>query len=96
MLTDDGSARVAQQLIVVQQASGNGILYGEHTYHRRIILHVGEDILEGGTADQLYLFTLEKQMCRDIVKRSYQSLYCYSLHILFILYILNENPTFTM
>ena len=73
---------VAQQLVVVQQATSNRILYGQHTYGSGILLYLLEHLFEGAAAYKLYLLSLEVKVCRYIVERPYQSLYCNSLHYL--------------
>ena len=80
MLADNGRTAVAQQLVVMQQRAGNGILNGGQSYHRRVLAHAVEHLLEGGATDELYLLTLEIEVCRNVVERPYQSLYRYSLH----------------
>jgi hypothetical protein len=93
MLSDDGRARVAQQLIVVEQTSGDGILDGEHADGRGVLLDAGKDFLESAATDELYLFSLEKQVCCNVVERPDESLNGYSLHIFFP--ICKTNPAFT-
>jgi hypothetical protein len=84
VLAYNGRPRVAQQLIVVQQTSGNGILYGQHTDGGRVLLDALKDLFEGGAADELHLLALEIEVRRNVVKRPRLSLNGYSLH-LFIL-----------
>ena len=84
VLSDNGRMRIPQQFVVVQQRACDCILNGEHADGCRILLEVLKDLLEGCTADQLYLFTLEIQVCRDIVERPYLSLNGNSLHILLL------------
>jgi len=45
------------------------------------LLDLLEHLFEGAAANQLNLFPLEVKVCRDVVERPYQSLYCNSLHI---------------
>jgi hypothetical protein len=82
MFTYHRRARVAQQLIVMQQRTRNRVLYGQHTDGSRILLDTLEHLFEGGTADELYLFSLEIQVRRNVVERPRQSLYGNPLHIL--------------
>jgi hypothetical protein len=84
MLANHCRATISQQLIVVEQRTSNGVLNGEHTDGRRILLDVCKHLFKGTAADQLNLFSLEIQVRRNVVERPYQSLYSYSLH-LFIL-----------
>ena len=60
---------------------------GHHAYHRRVLLHVAEHLLKRRAADQLYLLTLEIQVCRNVVERPYQSLYRYSFHIFVVVVV---------
>ena len=83
MLAHDGCAGVAQQLVVAEQRSRNGILDGSHANDRRVTLDLLVDLLEGGTADNLYLLVLEILMGRDVVERPQFALYCYPFHIVF-------------
>ena len=82
MLAHHRCATVTQQLIVMQQRAGDCVLYGQHADGCRILLDIGKHLFESRTADQLYLLSLEVQMCGNVVKRSYQSLNGNSLHIL--------------
>ena len=83
MLAHDGSAGVAKQLVVAEQRARNGILDGGHANDRRVTLDLLVDLLEGGTADNLYLLVLEILMGRDVVERPQFALYCYPFHIVF-------------
>ena len=89
MLTYDGGVRVTKQLIVVKETAGNSILYGKHTYHGGIFLHICKDLFEGSAADELHLLALEIQMGCHIVERTGLTLDGYSLHTVLIL---NTNP----
>ena len=82
VLAYDGSARIAEQFIVVEQGSGNSILNGYHADDRRVTLHVLEHLLESGAANELYLFTFEMLVGCHVVERTDESLYCYSFHFL--------------
>jgi hypothetical protein len=83
MLSHNGSAGVAQQLVVAEQRARNGILDGSHANDCRVTLDLLVDLLEGGTADNLYLLVLEILMGRDVVERPQFALYCYPFHIVF-------------
>ena len=80
MLAHDGGARSTEQLVVVEQASRDGILDGHHSDDRRVAFDVLEHLFEGGAADELYLFALEVLVRRYVVERPDGSLYCYSFH----------------
>ena len=68
VLADDGSTRVAQQLVVMQQRARNSVFYRQHADGRRVLLDRSKDLLERRAADQLYLLTLEVQVCCNVVK----------------------------
>ena len=80
VFTHHGSARVAQQFVVVQQATGNGILDGCHANDCRVALDVLKHLLKSGTADELQLVAFEILPGRNVVKRPQESLYCNSFH----------------
>jgi hypothetical protein len=82
VFSHNGGARVAQQLVVVEQRTRYRVLDGEHADGGGVLLDVAKHLFEGGTTYQLYLFSLEIQVRRYIVERPDQSLYRYSLHIL--------------
>ena len=90
MLAHHSSTRIAQQLIVVQQTSGYRIFYRRHAYHGRVASHILVHLLEGGTANKLYLLAFEVLMGGDVVKRAVEALYSYSLHCIKL-----KNPAFT-
>ena len=77
-------ARLSEQVIVVEQRPCDGVLYCQHGYNRRITLYTFEHLLEGVTANQLYLLALIILVGCDVVERPYLSLYCNSLHLLFL------------
>ena len=80
VLTDDRRARHAKQLIVVEQAPRNSVLYSEHRYYCGVVLDTAEYILEGVAADKLQLFSGEVLMGSYVVETAKFSLYCYSFH----------------
>ena len=80
VLTDNRRARHAKQLIVVEQAPRNSVLYSEHRYYRGVVLDTAEYILEGVAADKLQLFSGEVLMSSYVVETAKFSLYCYSFH----------------
>ena len=83
----DGGSAVAQQFVVVQQASGNGVLYSQHTYGVAVLLHVVKNLFEGVTAYQLNLFVGKELMGCNVVERPRYSLYRYLFHL-----SSNKNP----
>ena len=91
MLAHDRGSAVAQQLVVVQQRAGNGVLYGRHCDDGRVLGHRLIHLFEGGTADELQLLAPEVLMGGYVVERPDFSLYSYSFHTL----ILKRNPAFT-
>lgn len=83
MLSDDGSTRHPKQFIIVKKTAGYRILYCQHRYNGRIILHALEHLLKGLTAYKLQLLSLEILVCGNVVETAQFSLYGYSLHILY-------------
>ena len=96
MLAHNGGARIAQQLVVVQQRTGYGVLNGRHAYHRGVLLQALKHLLKRGAALQLYLLALEVEVGGYVVKRARQSLYRYSLHTIIIYLFLSTSPAFTL
>ena len=82
-------ARVAQQLVVMQQTAGNGVLYGGHADDGGVVVNLGIHLFECSAADELHLLALEIQMGCHIVERTGLTLDGYSLHTVLIL---NTNP----
>ena len=78
-----GHSAVAKQFIVVQQASGNGILYGHQCRSILILPQVAEHLLEGVAAHQFQLFALKVPVRCYIVEASLDALYCYSSYLYF-------------
>jgi hypothetical protein len=93
VLTYYRCAAIAQQFVIVQQTTSNRILNCQHTYDSGILLYLLEHLFESATTNKLYLFPFEIKVCRYIVERPYQSLYCYSLHILTILLSRSKNKS---
>ena len=85
VLSHNSGAALAQQFVVVQQRTGYRILDSCHAYHRRVFMDALEHLLKRGAALQLYLFTLEVEVGRNVVERTRQSLYSYSFHLYLIL-----------
>ena len=83
MLSDDSSARHSKQFIIVKETTSYRILYCQHRYNGRIILHALEHLLKGLTAYKLQLLSLEILVCGNVVETAQFSLYGYSLHILY-------------
>ena len=93
MLSHHRCPRLAQQVVVVQQRTGNGVLDSKHCYGCGIALHILKHLLERLAADELYLLTVEILMSCNVVKRPQFSLYSYSLHLW--LMSLQKNSAFT-
>jgi len=81
VLTHDACSRVAQQLVVVEQAAGNGVLDGHHANGGGVALDVLKHLFEGGAADELHLLTVEILVGGHVVERTHKALYRYSLHL---------------
>ena len=80
MLDYDGGARVAQQLVVVEQATGDGVLDGGHCNHGRVLANALVNLFKRLAAEQLQLLALEVLVGGDVVKRTDLALYGYSFH----------------
>ena len=80
MLTDHSGARVTQQFVIMEQTSCDSVFDGRHSYHCGVAPDIVIDFLEGGTADDLHLLTLEVQVCGDVVERPYSTLNGYTFH----------------
>ena len=85
VLAHHAAARVTEQLIVMEQAAGYGVLNGYHADERGVLAHLAEHLLERGAAYQLYLLVLKVQVGGYVVERPCESLYGYSFHFFFIL-----------
>ena len=81
VLTNDRGSAVAQQLVVVEQRASYGILDGQHTDGGRVFAHLTEHLLESRTTDELDLLSLEIEVGGNVMERTNQSLYRYSLHV---------------
>ena len=69
VFADYGHTTVAQELVVVEQAAGNGILYGHHAEAIVVGLHGIEEPLECITTDGFNLFAGKIFVGGDVVKR---------------------------
>jgi hypothetical protein len=76
----DGHSIFAQEFVVVEEASGDGVLNGQHPYHRAVLLDVLEDFLERVTTDEFDVFAREELVGGDVVERARYTLYSYSFH----------------
>jgi hypothetical protein len=65
----------------MQQRTGNRILDGCHADDCWVLANLAEHLFEGGTADKLYLLSLEIEVCGYVVERPCQSLYRNSFHL---------------
>lgn len=59
MFSDDGCPAFAQQFVVVKQASGYRIFYGNDSDDVAVLTHVFEYFFECVATDQFYFFILE-------------------------------------
>ena len=80
MLAYYRGARVAQQLVVMQQAACYSVLYRNHANSSGVFSQMREHLLEGGAAEKLYLLALVVLMCSNVVERPYDALYCNPFH----------------
>ena len=77
VLAYDGKARIAQQFIVVQERTRNGVLYGHQRYHVGVLLHGKEDLLEVAALHEVQFLALEETVRGNVVEASPYSLYGY-------------------
>ena len=70
----------AKELVVVEQRTGNGVLYGNKSNDIAVLLHLFKHLFEGVAADEFYLCALEISVACHIVETSHFSLYCYFNH----------------
>ena len=84
----NGHAAFAQQVVVVQQASGNGVLNGHQSETRIVVAHFLEYLLEGVAADELHFVVAEVLVGRNVVERAADALYRNLFHSLHE----KENP----
>ena len=63
-------AALAQEFIVVQQASCNRIFYCQHAYGLTVLFDSSKYVLEAGAADKLYFFSFEVLVCGNVVIRT--------------------------
>src|SRR5574344_353120 len=80
MFSDDSTSALSQQIIIVQQRSGNGIFYGCQSNDCRVTFNVGKHLFKGSTTNQLYLFPFKILVGCNVMKTSNLSLYRYSFH----------------
>ena len=82
VLSHNGRSRRAQQLVVVQQRTGNRVFYRHQSDNGRVALDVLKHLLKRGATDYLQLLALKLLMGRNVVKRPQNALYGYSFHLL--------------
>ncbi|CDF21860.1 unknown [Prevotella sp. CAG:617] len=63
-----GHAAHAQQVVVVQQAAGNGVFDGHQTEHRIVVLHVGYHVFKRVAEIHFYFLTLKILVGGDVVE----------------------------
>jgi hypothetical protein len=64
----------------VKQASGDGILDGQHTDDIAVLMHMLEDFLERVATNQFDFVIREELVCGDVVERTGDTLYSNSFH----------------
>ena len=80
VFADDGGSAFAQQFVVMEQAAGDGVLYGHHPDDIAVLADAFKDVFEGIATDQFNLVVLEELVGGNVVVRSRNSLYCYLFH----------------
>jgi hypothetical protein len=68
MFSHDGCATFAQQLIIVQQASCNGIFDGKHTDDVVVLMHLLEYFLEGITTNHFDFLVREELVGSNVME----------------------------
>ena len=82
VFADDRQRAAAQQFVVGQQASGNGVLDGRHSQQLRVGRHAGELLVETHAGQHLDLFAGETSVRRGLVETTRYPLYRYPFHLL--------------
>ena len=82
----DGHAVFAQQVVVVQQASRDGILDGQQADDIVVLAHGRKHVFKRCAANQFYRFVFEVLVCGHVVIGAFYSLDCDLLHICCLFY----------
>ena len=82
VLADDRQRAAAQQFVVRQQASGNGVFDGRHPQQLRVGRHAGELLVETHAGQHFDLFAGETSVRRRLVETTRYPLYRYPFHLL--------------
>ena len=82
VLADDRQRAAAQQFVVGQQASGDGVFDGRHPQQLGVGCHAGELLVETHAGQHLDLFAGETSVRRGLVETTRYPLYRYPFHLL--------------
>ena len=82
VLADDRQRAAAQQFVVRQQASGDGVFDGRHPQQLRVGRHAGELLVETHAGQHFDLFAGETSVRRRLVETTRYPLYRYPFHLL--------------
>ena len=80
LFADDPGAALLQELVVGQQAAGDGVFDGRDAQQRRIGGHPGEQLVETQAGQHLYFPVCEIAARRRFVIASCDALYCDLFH----------------
>ena len=82
VLADNRRTAVAQQFVVVQQRTRDGVLYGCQPDDGGVVLHLCEDLLESVAAVYLQLLAFKIFVGGDVVEAAFHALDSYAFQFL--------------
>ena len=88
VFADNLRTALSQQFVVVEQATCNGVLDGQHADDLAVVADGLEHVFKCSAADQFDVFAFEVPVCCNVVKGTQCSLDGYSFHII----VLTKNP----
>ena len=91
---DDLEAALANQLVVLQEASGDGVLDCHQSENRGVALDGGDYVAKRIARERLYLVAFEILVRRDVVIRTGYSLNGYfPFHFVLVVFTYKKSPT---
>ena len=91
VLSHNGHAALLEQFVVVEQTSCYGILYGYQCEQIVVLPSLCKQTFKRIAANELYLLTSKKLMGCNVVERTLDALYRYSIHFLRLLSVVDRN-----
>jgi hypothetical protein len=76
----DGYATITHQLVIVEEATCNGVFDSQHPDDRAVLLNLCKDFLEGIATDEFDFLVREELVGSYVVERARNTLYSYSFH----------------